>query len=274
MRVTGSRTQGWSAPVPSFGLSCDFFPKLLPSWALRLSRGTLELRVPSVPSLHPLKSQHLIEASSGLVLTYPPAFSLAPPSSVPKLPKTTSSPPPPRPSHFPIPALREAWPHAQAAYKGGIAFTLTLKVTIPWSLPWSSLGSLAPETILPSPALHPLTAAGECWGFLDSRFPRQKENSVASKSSWSSTSKKKKRGGGGAMSVLSKEAVQLPSLSGETEARGRAGLAQDSMASTRTAPFSAFQDLGSSSSPTDSWKVGIGHRCERLGASTGFLQAL
>lgn len=44
------------------------------------------------------------------------------------------------------------------------------------------------------------------------------------------------------MSVLSKEAVQLPSLSGETEARGRAGLAQDSTASARTAPLSAFQD--------------------------------
>ena len=62
------------------------------------------------------------------------------------------------------------------------------------------------------------------------------------------------------MSVLSKEAVQLPSLSGETEARGRAGLAQDSMASARTAPFSAFQDLGSSSSPTDSWNAwGLPH---------------
>ena len=69
--------------------------------------------------------------------------------------------------------------------------------------------------------------------------------------------KKKKKE---AMSVLSKEAVQLPSLSGETEARGMAGLTQDSMGSTRTAPLSAFQDLGSSSSPTDSWNAwGLPH---------------
>ena len=114
MRVTGSRTQGWSTPIPSFGLSCDLFPKLLPSWALRLSRGTLELRVPSVPSLHPLKSQHLIEASPELVLTYPPASSPAPPSSVPKLPKTTSSPPPPAPpslfSPFSLPRRASLFP--------------------------------------------------------------------------------------------------------------------------------------------------------------------
>ena len=102
MRVTGPRAPGWSTPIPSFGLSWDFFPKLLPNWALRLSRGTLELRVPRVPSLHPFKSQHFIEASPELVLTYPPASSLAPPSSVQKLPKATSSPPP-CPSLFPHP---------------------------------------------------------------------------------------------------------------------------------------------------------------------------
>lgn len=46
---------------------------------------------------------------------------------------TIRQPHPPHPR--PIPALQEAWPHAKAAYKGGSAFALTLKVTVPWSLP-------------------------------------------------------------------------------------------------------------------------------------------
>lgn len=35
-----------------------------------------------------------------------------------------------------VPAQRQgAWPRAQAAYKGGSAFILTLKVSVLWSLP-------------------------------------------------------------------------------------------------------------------------------------------